>query len=63
MERSLRSMITGPLWGRSIIHYLTSKLMIEGCNASRELARFFSGAKEEHRKALYRFVGYLKEPE
>ena len=44
------------------ILYLTSKLMIEeGCNASRELARFFSGAKEEHWKALYRFVGYLKD--
>jgi len=35
--------------------------MIEGCNASRELARFFSEAKEEHWKALYRFVGYLKD--
>ena len=42
------------------ILYLTSKIMVEGCNASRELARFFTGPKEEHWKALYRFVGYLK---
>jgi len=43
------------------ILYLTSKMMIEGCNASRELARYFTGPKEQHWKALYRFVGYLKE--
>jgi len=43
------------------ILYLTSKMMIEGCNASRELARYFTGQKEQHWKALYRFVGYLKE--
>jgi len=43
------------------ILYLTSKMMIEGCNASRELARYFTGPKEEHWNALYRFVGYLKE--
>jgi len=43
------------------ILYLTSKMMIEGCNASRELARFFSGAKEQHWEAVYRFVGYLKD--
>ena len=43
------------------ILYLTSKMMIEGCNASRELARFFSGAKIQHWQAVYRFVGYLKE--
>jgi len=35
--------------------------MLEGCNASRELARFFSQAKEEHWKALYRFVGCPKD--
>jgi len=43
------------------ILYLTSKMMIEGCNASRELARYFTGPKEQHWKALYRFVGNLKE--
>ncbi len=43
------------------ILYLTSKLMLEGCNASRESARFLSEAKEEHWKVFYRFVGYLKD--
>jgi len=34
------------------IFYPTSKMMIEGCNASKELARHFTGPKEEHWKAI-----------
>ena len=43
------------------ILYLTSKMMNEGCNAPRKLARHFTRPKEEHWKDLYRFVEYLKE--
>ena len=42
------------------IIYLTSKIMIEGCNASREMAKFFSRPTSSHWHALHRFVGYLK---
>ena len=42
------------------IVYLTTKIMVEGCNASREMARFFSRLTATHWHSLYRFVGYLK---
>jgi hypothetical protein len=42
------------------IMYLVTKLMVEGCNAARELSKHFQKPVEEHWKELERFVGYLK---
>jgi len=40
--------------------YLVCKLMPEGANAARELARHFANPGPEQWKELARFVGYLK---
>jgi hypothetical protein len=42
------------------IMYLVTKLLIEGSNAARELARQFGNLNEHHWLELGRFVGYLK---
>ena len=41
--------------------YLTNKLMLEGCNAAREMSKFFMRPQRQHWKALEHFVGYLKQ--
>ena len=43
------------------IMYLTNKLMIEGCNAAREMSKFFMKPQRHHWKAVEHFVGYLKQ--
>ena len=40
--------------------YVTTKVMIEGANAVRELSKFFKSPKLQHWVALVHFVGYLK---
>lgn len=40
--------------------YLTSKLMLEGINAAREMSKFFMKLQKHHWKAVKQFVGYLK---
>jgi hypothetical protein len=40
--------------------YLVTKLLIEGSNAARELARQFGNPNDAHWEELGRFVGYLK---
>jgi hypothetical protein len=42
------------------IMYLVTKLLIEGSNAARELARQFGNPNDAHWAELGRFVGYLK---
>jgi hypothetical protein len=42
------------------IVYLTTKIVPEGCNASREMAKFFAAPTIGHWDAVYRFAGYLK---
>jgi hypothetical protein len=42
------------------IMYLVTKLLIEGSNAARELARQFGNPNDAHWEELGRFVGYLK---
>jgi hypothetical protein len=42
------------------IMYLVTKVMVEGSNAARELAKHFQKPTEPHWKELERFVGYLK---
>jgi hypothetical protein len=42
------------------IMYLTNKLMVEGCNAAREMSKFFMKPQKQHWAALDHFVGYLK---
>jgi hypothetical protein len=42
------------------IMYLVTKLLVEGCNAARELSKHLQKPVEEHWKELERFVGYLK---
>jgi hypothetical protein len=42
------------------IMYLVTKLLIEGSNAARQLARQFGNPNDLHRLELGRFVGYLK---
>ncbi|KAG7353674.1 reverse transcriptase RNA-dependent DNA polymerase [Nitzschia inconspicua] len=41
------------------VMYLTHKLMMEGSNAARELARNFGNPNEIHWKELERFIGFL----
>ena len=40
--------------------YVTTKLMIEGTNAVREMSKFFKKPQQGHWDALEYFVGYLK---
>src|SRR6476620_3803685 len=40
---------------------LTNKLMVEGCNAAREMSKFFMRPQKHHWKALEHFVIYLKQ--
>jgi hypothetical protein len=42
------------------IQYLVTKLMVEGANPARELAKHFSNPGEIHWKEVERFVGFLK---
>ena len=41
--------------------YLTKKLMLEGCNAAREMSKFFMRPQRQHWNAFEHFVGYLKQ--
>lgn len=40
--------------------YVSTKLMIEGANAVREMMKYFKKPQQEHWDALKYFVGYLK---
>jgi hypothetical protein len=42
------------------IMYLVTKILIEGSNAARELARQFGNPNDAHWVELGRFVGFLK---